>query len=104
MYAIVETGGSQFKVSPEMLIKVQKLPFEKAQEITLDKVLFISKDDGEVILGKPYIEGATVKAEVIDTKKDKKILVFKKKPRKHHKKLRGHRQIYTYLRIKEIIF
>lgn len=103
MYAIVETGGHQFRVSPDMTIKVEKLEAEKAQEITIDKVLAISKDNGEVILGRPYVEGASVKAEVIDTKKDKKILVFKKIPRKYHKKLRGHRQLYTVLKIKEII-
>lgn len=103
MYAIIETGGAQFRVAPKSTIKVQKLPFEKGQEIVIDKVLAVKRDNGEIIIGKPYVEGASVKAEVIDTKKDKKILVFKKKPRKHHKKLRGHRQIYTYLKIKEII-
>lgn len=103
MYAIIETGGHQLKVSPEMTVKVEKLKAEKAQEIILDKVLAISKDNGELILGKPYVEGASVKAEVIDTKKDRKILVFKKIPRKYHKKLRGHRQFYTLLKIKEII-
>jgi large subunit ribosomal protein L21 len=103
VYAIIETGGGQYKVSPESTIKVQKLPFEKGQEIIIDKVLAVTRDNGEVIIGKPYVEGASVKAEVIETKKDKKILVFKKKPRKHHKKLRGHRQIYTYLKIKEIL-
>lgn len=103
MYAIIETGGGQYKVSPESTIKVQKLPFEKGQEIVIDKVLAVTRDNGEIIIGKPYVEGASVKAEVIETKKDKKILVFKKKPRKHHKKLRGYRQIYTYLKIKEIL-
>ncbi len=102
MYAIIETGGHQYKVKPESVIKIEKLTSEN-NEIVIDKVLGISKDDGTFILGKPYIMDARVNAEIIETKKDKKILFFHKKPRKYHKKLRGHRQIYTYLRIKEII-
>lgn len=103
MYAIIETGGHQFKVSPNMTIKVQKLSHEVGEEITIERVLAVSNDNGEIVIGKPYVEGALVRAEVIQTGKDKKILVFKKIPRKHHKKLRGHRQPYTLIRIKEIL-
>ncbi len=102
MYAIIEAGGHQYRIMPGSVIKVEKITSEN-NEIVIDKVLGILKDDGTFIMGKPYITNARVNAEIIETRKDKKILVFHKKPRKYHKKLRGHRQIYTYLRIKEII-
>lgn len=103
MYAIFETGGQQFKVSPGDSIKVQKMFKEKGREISLDKVLLVSKDD-ETRVGDPFIKNAAVKAEIRGEVKSAKVLVYKKKPRKGHKKLNGHRQNYTVLAIKEIVF
>ena len=103
MYAIIETGGQQFKVSPGDSIKVQKLSQEEGSEISLGKVLMVSKDD-ETRVGDPFIKDAAVKAEIRGEVKSRKVLVYKKKPRKGYKRLNGHRQNYTVLAIKDIVF
>lgn len=102
MYAIVETGGKQRRVAAGDIIKVEKIESGE-KEISLDKVLLVSKDE-TVHVGKPYLAGASVKAEVQGDVKADKVLIFKKKPRKVHKKLRGHRQGYTELKITDIVF
>mgnify|MGYP001027449307 CR=1 FL=1 len=103
MYAIIETGGKQYKIEPGTVINVEKLKCNEGEDLTLDKVLMINKDE-DYIYGSPYIEGAKVIASVIKTTKGKKILVFKQKPRKGYRRLKGHRQYYTTLKIKDIIF
>jgi large subunit ribosomal protein L21 len=102
MYAIIETGGKQYKVSPGDTVKVEKLAFENNTDITLDKVIMVSKDD-KALFGSPYISGAKVLASVEDTGKGSKVVVFKKRPRKNYRRLRGHRQLYSALKIKEIL-
>ena len=102
MYAIIESGGKQFKVSPGKTIKVEKLPLESGSEITLDKVLMVAKGETS-IYGSPYVSGIKVTASVENTGKDRKIVVFKQRPRTVYRKLRGHRQPYTSLKIKEIV-
>lgn len=104
MYAIIETGGKQYRVSEGDMIKVEKLSSDgKDEEIILDKVLMINKE-GISTYGSPYINGAKVKASIENTAKDKKTLIFKQKTRKGYRRLRGHRQFYTTLKIKEIVF
>lgn len=103
MYALIEEGGQQFKVSPGDKIQVNKVADSSKKEINLDKVLVANKDE-EIFLGKPFLKNVTVKAEVEGNEKSAKVLVYKKKPRKGYKKLRGHRQEYTVLKIKEIVF
>lgn len=100
-YAIVATGGKQLKVAVGDSIKVEKLNVEIGKEVTLDKILLIS-DEKEPKIGKPYVVNAKVIAEVVDQDKSKKIRVFKYKKRKKYRKLKGHRQAYTELKIKEI--
>ncbi|MEW6161939.1 MAG: 50S ribosomal protein L21 [Nitrospirota bacterium] len=102
MYAIVKSGGRQYKVSPGDILRVEKLSLEKGSEVVLDKVLMVSKEDRR-IFGSPYVSGAEVLATVDDTGKASKVIVFKQKPRKASRKLRGHRQPYTSLKIKEIV-
>ena len=102
MYAIIESDGKQYKVTPGETLKVEKLSLEKGSEVVLDKVLMISQE-GKSTYGSPYVSGAKVLATVDDTGKAKKILVFKQRPRKSSRKLRGHRQSYTSLKIKEIV-
>ena len=102
MYAIIENGGHQYKVSPGETIKVQKIEAGNVKEISLDKVLLVSKDEN-VSVGKPFVMNALVKAEIQGDEKGEKALIFKKKPRKGHKKLRGHRQNYTALKITDIV-
>ena len=103
IYAIVENGGHQHKVYPGDTIRVQKIDAETGKEIGLDKVLLISKDES-VSMGNPFVKNAIVKAEIQSAEKGAKDLIFKKKPRKGHKKLRGHRQNYTVLKITDIVF
>ncbi|MBF0345265.1 MAG: 50S ribosomal protein L21 [Nitrospirae bacterium] len=106
MFAIIETGGKQYKVSPEDRVKVEKLGpkegYEVGQEVVIDKVLVISQDS-KVIVGTPYVEGATVKAQVLSNGRTKKIQIFKMKPRKAHRKHGTHRQSFTMLKIDEIV-
>lgn len=102
MYAIIETGGEQVRVSAGERVCVEKIKGDINSEVVIDKVLMLSKDD-KIIYGKPYIEGAKVTAEIVEAGKMKKILVFGPRPKKACKKLRGHRQQYTTLKIKEII-
>lgn len=103
MYAIIENAGKQYKVSPGEKIRVEKISVENGSELFLDKVLMVSRD-GESVFGSPYIDGAKVLAIVEGNGKAKKVLVYKQKPRKSTRKLRGHRQPYTSLKIKEIVF
>lgn len=101
MYAIVETAGKQVKVSSGQQIKIDNIDGEINSEIILNKVLMIS--DGErTIYGKPYIEGAKVLAEIIKIGKRPKVLVFGPAPKKACRRLKGHRQPFKILKIKEI--
>lgn len=102
MYAIVEANGQQIKVSAGDKICVQKIKGDVNSEVVLDRVLLLSKDD-KIILGKPFVEGAKVTADIVETKKADKILVYGPRPKKARRRLRGHRQYYTILKIKEII-
>ncbi|MBO8483730.1 MAG: 50S ribosomal protein L21 [Bacteroidetes bacterium] len=102
MYAIVDIAGHQFKVEAGMEIFVNRLAAEKGAAVEFDKVLLVDAD-GAVKVGAPYVEGAVVKATVLDdTCRGKKVLVFKKKRRKGYQKLTGHRQDLTKLQINEI--
>ncbi|NLK17996.1 MAG: 50S ribosomal protein L21 [Clostridiales bacterium] len=100
MYAIIETGGKQYKVSQGDSISVEKLSANPGDTLTFD-VLFVSGENGPVI-GTPVIEGAKVTAEVIEQYKDKKLTVFRYKPKKNQRRKLGHRQPYTLIRITEI--
>lgn len=101
MYAIVETGGKQYKVSPNQSVRVEDLGKNPGEIVELDKVLFYA-NDGNYQVGMPYIGNAKVIARVVERDKAKKILIFKYKPKKGYRKRMGHRQPYTQLLIKEI--
>ncbi|KXL52665.1 50S ribosomal protein L21 [Anaerotignum neopropionicum] len=101
MYAIIETGGKQYKVAEGDIITVEKLGVEAGQDFTFDKVIVLAKD-GDVKVGAPYVEGAAVTASVLGDGKAKKVIVYKYKPKKGFHKKRGHRQPFTKLQIKSI--
>jgi large subunit ribosomal protein L21 len=101
MYAIIQTGGKQYKVQTGDQVKVEKVNGDPGTEIQLDQVLAVADEDG-IKLGKPMLDGAFVKATVVRTARDRKIIVFKKKRRKAFDKKQGHRQWYTLLRIASI--
>jgi len=103
MYAVVKTGGKQYRVEPGAVIKVERLDGEVGATIALDQVLMIGGDDGgEPKVGAPLIDGASVAAEVLEQNRAPKIIVFKKKRRKNYRRKRGHRQLQTVLRINDI--
>ena len=101
-YAIVATGGKQFRVRTSQVINVELLPVEKGQDIELSPVLMIA-DGEELIIGTPAIEGAKVIATCIEQGKSRKIIVFRYKSKVRERRKTGHRQPYTRLLIKEII-
>jgi large subunit ribosomal protein L21 len=102
MYAIVKTGGKQYKVEEGLNLVVEKLDAEEiGAEITLGEVLMVADGD-KAVIGKPVVEGATVTAKVISQTRAPKILVFKKKPKKGYKKMIGHRQYMTEVEITKI--
>lgn len=102
MYAVVESGGRQYKAIEGRAITVEQLPHETGVEIELDRVLLIADGD-DVLVGRPVIEGAKVKATVLGEEKGPKIRVFKMHPRKRYRRRKGHRQTYTRLRVDEIV-
>jgi large subunit ribosomal protein L21 len=98
MYAVVKTGGKQYRVSAGEKLKVEQIPADIGAEIALDEVLLVS--DGEAVrLGTPLVSGASVKAKVLGHGRGDKVHVFKMQRRKHYRKSQGHRQNYTEIEI-----
>ncbi|MEE1094593.1 MAG: 50S ribosomal protein L21 [Bacteroidales bacterium] len=101
MYAIVEIAGQQFKVQKDQKIFVHRLKAEEGTEVSFDTVM-LKEDDGNVVVGAPVIEGASVNAKVVKHIKGEKVLVFHKKRRKGYQKMNGHRQYLTQILITDI--
>ena len=101
MYAIVEIAGQQFKVSKDLKVYVNRLASEEGSKVSFDKVLLLD-DNGNITLGAPAIEGASVEAKVLQHLKGDKVIVFKKKRRKGYKKRNGHRQCFTQILVEGI--
>ena len=101
MYAIIETGGKQYRVSEGDVLRVEKLSAEEGELVELDKVLALSKED-ELQVGKPLLESSKVTAKVLQHGKADKIIVFKYKPKKNYRKKQGHRQPFTEIKIEKI--
>lgn len=101
MYAVIETGGKQYRVLEGDTVYVEKLEAAEGDEISFDKVLAVGKDDG-LVTGSPYVDGAKVSAKVMKNGKGRKILVFKYKAKKNERKRQGHRQPYTKVQIEKI--
>lgn len=101
MYAIIETGGKQYKVAAGDVVFVEKLDVEAESEVVFDKVIAVGGDDG-IKVGAPYVDGAAVTAKVLKNGKGKKIYVMTYKPKKNEKRKLGHRQPYTKVEIAAI--
>lgn len=101
MFAVVKTGGKQYRVEKQSIIKVEKLVAEVGTIVTLDSVLMVANGDKQTI-GAPYVKGASVKAEVLAQDRGPKILIFKKKRRQNYRRKKGHRQNITTLKITAI--
>jgi len=102
VYAIIKTGGKQYRVSPGDVLRVERLPGERGEEVVLDQVLMVGGDE-ELKIGQPLVENASVRSQIVRQGKAKKILVYKKKRRKNYRRKQGHRQLYTALQIQEIL-
>lgn len=103
MYAIIETGGKQYKVAEGDVIFVEKLKVEPETEYVFDKVLALSTDES-FKMGSPYVSGASVKASVLENGKEKKVIIYKYKSKKGFHKKKGHRQPFTKVKISAIAF
>jgi len=102
VYAIVESGGRQYRAEEGQSFSVEKLPYEVGEQIELPNVLLLA-EDAEVQIGQPTVPGASVKATIVDQYRGKKIFVWKYKPKKRYRRRMGHRQSYTRLRVDEIV-
>ncbi|HXV07734.1 MAG TPA: 50S ribosomal protein L21 [Burkholderiales bacterium] len=101
MYAVIKTGGKQYRVSAGEKLKVESLPADVGAEITLDQVLMVADGDN-VAMGTPTLSGASVKATVLGHGRGDKVKIFKMRRRKHYRKTQGHRQNYTEIQISGI--
>ena len=102
MYAIIETGGKQYRVQNGDVLFVEKLNAAEEESIQFEKVIAVSNEDGALTVGKPYVEGAVVSGKVLKNGKGKKVVIFKYKPKKGYRLRQGHRQPYTKVEIKKI--
>ena len=103
MYAVIQSGGHQIRVTPGATVKVDGTVAEPGAQVTLEQVLLVEKDGGEVLAGAPFVANAKVVAVVQGEARGPKIRVFKKKRRKGMRRTKGHRAVYTRLTIKEIL-
>lgn len=102
MYAIIETGGKQYRVQEGDVVRVEKLDIADGETVKFDKVLLVA-EEGKLNVGKPYVDGAVVEAVVENQGKAKKIIIFKYKAKKDYRKKQGHRQPYTQVKIGKIV-
>jgi large subunit ribosomal protein L21 len=103
MFAVVKTGGKQYKVAKDSVIKVEKIEGTLGSKIELDQVLMLGESSKPSFIGTPIVKGASVTAEITSQFRDNKIIVFKKKRRQHYRRKNGHRQTVTELKILDIV-
>ncbi len=101
MYAVVKSGGKEYRVSKGDLIRVEKLEGKAGDQVVIRDVLMVS-DEGKVQLGTPQLTNAVVTGKIVQEVKGKKVLIYKMKRRKNYRRTKGHRQTYTYLRVEDI--
>ena len=102
MYAVVKTGGKQYRVSKDDILRVERLDGAAGDSVTLDTVLMLG-DGADVTIGEPTVSGASVAAEIVEQARAKKIIVFKKRRRQNYRRKKGHRQHYTLLKVTDIL-
>lgn len=101
MFAVIRTGGKQYRVAENDVIRVEKLEAEAGSDVTFDQVLMVG-GDGESKVGAPLVDGASVTAELVEQMRDKKVIIFKKRRRQNSRRKNGHRQHLSVVRIKSI--
>ena len=102
MFAVIKSGGKQYKVAKEDVIRVEKIDAEEGMTVNLNEVLMVGDENGQTI-GAPLVDGAAVSATVLEQMRDRKIIVFKKQRRQNYRRRNGHRQHLTVLRIDDIL-
>lgn len=102
MFAVFKAGNSQYKVQENDEIKIDKIEGEVGTKIEFDQVLLIGSDKKTCMVGTPYVKGVSIEAEILGTTRDKKVLVFKKRRRKNYRRMAGHRQDVTHIKINKI--
>lgn len=103
MHAVISSGGKQHTVTPQLILKVEKIEGEIGTQVEFENVLLVQDSKDKVTVGSPYVKGAKVVGEIVKQARDKKVIVFKKKRRHNYRRKNGHRQYSTYVLIKEII-
>ncbi len=103
MFAIIQSGGRQLKVQPGAIVAVDRLDVAAGDQVTLDEVLLVAKDGGEIVAGAPFVAGARVVAEVVGEARGPKLRIFKKKRRKGFRKSGGHRSTFTRIQVNDIV-
>ena len=101
MYAVIETGGKQYRVQEGDVLTIEKLNVEAGDKVEFDKVLILA-EEGNLKVGSPYVEGAVVSGEVVENGKGKKVIIYKYKAKKDYRKKQGHRQPYTMVKIESL--
>lgn len=104
MYAIIKTGGKQYKVQEGDILQVEKLSYLPGDEFSFSEVLLVSTDEEGLIVGKPFVETAKVGATMLENGKGDKVIIFKYKPKKDYRKKQGHRQPFTRVQINKITY
>lgn len=102
MFAIIATGGKQYRVQEGDVLYIEKLDAAQGDQVEINQVLAVSKTDGDILLGNPVVEGAKAVLKVLEHGKDKKIIVFKYKAKKNYRRKQGHRQPYTKVQVEKI--
>ena len=102
MFAIIETGGNQYRVAPGNTINVEKIEGEEGSKVILENILFVQQDDENSLIGQPLLKNVKVEAEIVNTYKDEKVIDFVKRRRKNSRRKNGHRQTKTQLKILDI--
>ena len=101
MYAVVKTGGKEYRISQGDLIRVEKLEGKVGDQVTMKDILMVSHE-GQVQVGNPLLANAVITGEIVQQVKGKKVLTYKMKRRKNYRRTKGHRQTYTYIRVNDI--
>ena len=101
MFAVIKTGGKQYKVTEGMKLKIEKLPYNEGEEFDFDQILLLANGE-DIKIGRPYLEGVKVRAKVLKTGRNKKIIVFRYKSKTRYKKKKGHRQPFSEIEIIKI--
>jgi large subunit ribosomal protein L21 len=101
MYAVVKTGGKEYRISQGDLIRVEKMEGKVGDQVTMKDILMVSHE-GQVQVGNPLLANAVITGEIVQQVKGKKVLIYKMKRRKNYRRTKGHRQTYTYIRVNDI--